>query len=57
MDEFTAHGLFAGLIPGTETHTRLKQKERELEFYGTLRDLMGSNPTHFHLPENEMTPH
>jgi type IV secretory pathway VirD2 relaxase len=49
-------GLLDALVPGTEAHARLKQKERELEFYGILRELMDCHPN-FVLPENEMTPH
>jgi type IV secretory pathway VirD2 relaxase len=49
-------GLLDALVPGTEAHARLKQKERELEFYGILRELTDCHPN-FVLPENEMTPH
>ena len=57
MDEIRTHGLLAALVPGTEANARYQQRQREAEFYGNLRDLMGENPTHFIIPENDMTAH
>jgi hypothetical protein len=49
--------VYTGPNAVREAHARYQQKQREMEFYGNLRDLMGSNPTHFIIPENDMTEH
>jgi hypothetical protein len=55
-NEIRTPGLLDALVPGTEAYESLKQKERELLFYGVILELMDVHPN-FVLPEHEMTKH
>jgi hypothetical protein len=57
MDSNKSYGILDALIPGTEFHDHYQQRQRELEFYGILLEMMDCGHPHFILPENEMTKH